>query len=65
MRSCRHDMMRSFAGCVDVLSRLVRPVRDEMTLLGRPSRIEPVLRERREAASQFSEARRRLWYAQS
>lgn len=60
-RSCRHDMMRSFGGCVDVLSRLVRPVREEMMLLGRPRRMEPVRRERREAASQLSEARRRLW----
>jgi hypothetical protein len=43
---------------VDVLSRLVRPVRDETMLLGRPSRIEPVRRESMEAASQLSVARR-------
>jgi hypothetical protein len=51
-------------GCVDVLSRLFRPVRDETMLLGRPRRMEPVRRESIEAASQLSAARR-FWYAQS
>lgn len=63
-RPWRQDMMRSFAGWVDVLSRRFE-VRWEMMLVGRPRRMEPVRREKTDEASQLSEARRRLWKAQS
>ena len=60
--SCRQDMMRSFGGCVEVLSLRVRPVWEDRMLLGRPNldRFENT-----EAVSQLSMARVRFENAQS
>ena len=53
-RSICQEAIRSLAGCVDVLSRRERVVREETMLEGRVLRIDPVRRESRLTASQLS-----------
>jgi hypothetical protein len=73
--SCRHDMILSLGGCVDVLSLLVLPVACDIILLGLPVAcdiillglpiFEPVRLENTDELSQLSLARARFWNAQS
>jgi len=62
--SCRHDIILSLGGCVDVLSLLVLPVVCDIILLGLPI-FEPVRFENTDEVSQLSFARARFWNAQS
>lgn len=59
-----HDATFSLAACVLVLSLRERVVRAETILLGRVRRIDPVRRDSKLTASQFS-ALTRFWCAQS